>query len=174
MGNTIPHGDRLHECSSTCPEYNEDAQIIDLPQDFKEHFGLEGEYVVREPEPEAQKPNLYVREGDQQLPTPNGNRSCQERFMDRIGETMPARMELGLARYGTLLQPFNGRDFMRDTFEELLDLSVYLEGVAFEREAMLDLIYDLALEGPNADLQSRARVMILSMGKALDLSEDDL
>lgn len=193
MGNTIPHGDRLHECSSTCPEYVGPRKLAGV-QPLLDHFGVEGEFEVRDsderpvefggatfppgttfkPAESAEKPNLYVREGDQGLPVPNDHTSCQERFMDRVNTMAPARMELGLARYGTLLQPFNGRNFMQDVFEEMFDAWAYLEGVAFEREAMLDLIYDLALEGPNEALQKRARVMILSMGKALDLSEEDL
>lgn len=115
------------------------------------------------------------REGDQVRPTPNTETSCQQRFMDRISQDMPPRMELGLQRYGTLLQPFNGRDFMKDTFDELLDLSVYLEGVAVEREAMMDLLFDLAgwpQVPANAieemsDLVKRAQVLLLSMGQTV-------
>jgi hypothetical protein len=53
---------------------------------------------------------------------------------------MPERMQVGLRRYGTLLQPFNGRNYMQDAWEELLDLSVYLEGVRREREALIGLL----------------------------------
>lgn len=169
MGNTIPHGDRLHECTPTCPENATDRRVLNPPgsgmQDLLEHFGIgDKTYVVDESEPAMRK-----REGDQELPVPNDHPSCQERFMQRIGKEMPARMALGRHRYGTLLQPLNGRNFMRDAFDELLDLSVYLEGVAFEREAMMDLLYDVAVEEPNESLQQRARALLLSMGQALDL-----
>lgn len=108
--------------------------------------------------------DLYEREGDQALPVHNDEVSCQQRFGDRVAETMPVRMELGLRRYGTLLQPFNGRDFMRDAFEELFDLSVYLEGVAAEREAMLELLQDVREgQGGLADLQYRADLLLASM-----------
>ena len=44
------------------------------------------------------------------------------------------RRELGVSRYGTALQPFNGRDMLRDAYEEVLDLAVYLRGVIEERD----------------------------------------
>lgn len=93
---------------------------------------------------ETSKPNLYVREGDQALPVPNDEMSCQQRFMDRVNKMAPARMELGLARYGTLLQPFNGRDFAQDVFEEAFDLWAYLEGLVAERDAMMALLKQFA------------------------------
>lgn len=40
---------------------------------------------------------------------------------------MKARHELGKSRYGTALQPFNGRDALQDALEEALDMLVYLE-----------------------------------------------
>lgn len=127
----------------------------------------------------AQKPNLYRREGDQALPVPNAETSCQQRFMDWVNELAPVRMELGLARYGTLLQPFNGRDFMQDAEEELFDLSVYMQGIRAEREAMLDLLGDVAaIGGPDAELTMEqvaheARVLLLSMGRSITVAVTD-
>lgn len=187
MGNTIPHGDRLHECTPTCPE----ARVIERPvgpgiQGLLDHFGIEGDFVIRELEPgfdpdgrlgqvtQEFGPALRKREGDQELPTPNEERSCQEMFMDRIAREMPARMVLGKHRYGTLLQAFNGRDFMRDAHDELLDLSVYLEGVATERAAMMDLLYDVATLNRSADdLARSAQILLLSMGQSIDFSDGD-
>lgn len=149
MGNTIPHGDRLHECTPSCPEGVHDHA----------------------------KPNLYVRDGDQALPVPNDEESCQARFMARVNTMAPARMELGMARYGTLLQPFNRRDFMQDVFEEMFDAWAYLEGVAAEREAMLALLHDLASwpQKPSdmivevGQLQQRAAILLLSMGRSVEV-----
>lgn len=42
-------------------------------------------------------------------------------------ELMRARDEFGLRKYGTRLQPFNGRDSLADAIDEALDLCVYLE-----------------------------------------------
>lgn len=44
------------------------------------------------------------------------------------------RKEYGLNKYGTLLQPFNGRDALMDAYQEALDLVVYLRQVMFERD----------------------------------------
>lgn len=43
------------------------------------------------------------------------------------------RDAVGRKRYGTPLQPHNGRDALRDAYEEALDLCVYLRQVIFER-----------------------------------------
>lgn len=42
------------------------------------------------------------------------------------------RDRLGAEKYGTRLQPFNGRDSLRDAYEESLDQVVYLKNNAFE------------------------------------------
>lgn len=47
---------------------------------------------------------------------------------------MAARDNLGRKRYGTALQPFNGRDNLRDAYEEALDLAVYLRTAIYERD----------------------------------------
>lgn len=46
---------------------------------------------------------------------------------------MHARDDLGRARYGTPLQPHNGRDALQDAYEEALDLCVYLRQAIEER-----------------------------------------
>jgi hypothetical protein len=63
-------------------------------------------------------------ETDQQLPIPNDQVSCQ----DMVIADIETRKALGISKYGTLLQPFNGRSFLQDAYEEVLDLAVYLRG----------------------------------------------
>lgn len=46
------------------------------------------------------------------------------------------RYELGKARYGTGLQPFNGRSGLRDLYEELMDAVMYVRQVIEEDKAM--------------------------------------
>jgi len=41
-------------------------------------------------------------------------------------EDMEARREMGLRKYGTVLQPNNGRNALVDAYQEALDLVVYL------------------------------------------------
>jgi hypothetical protein len=50
------------------------------------------------------------------------------RIRDEVCDDLAARKAFGLAKYGTPLQPFNGRDMLRDLYDELLDASVYARG----------------------------------------------
>lgn len=53
---------------------------------------------------------------------------------DLVLADMAARDALGLARYGTRLQPGNGRDSLADAYAEALDLAVYLRQAIHERD----------------------------------------
>lgn len=59
---------------------------------------------------------------------------------------MKARDRLGRERYGVPLQPGNGRDALRDAYEEALDLCAYLRQAICERDgdddALLEWIED--------------------------------
>lgn len=46
---------------------------------------------------------------------------------------MAERRRVGIARYGTPLQPGNGRDALVDAYQEALDLAVYLRQAIEER-----------------------------------------
>ena len=70
------------------------------------------------------------REGDQQAPVPNNKPAIQ----DLVMQDMLARKLLGQQRYGTPLQPHNGRDMMQDLYEELLDACNYIRGAIYERD----------------------------------------
>ncbi len=71
-----------------------------------------------------------VREGDQPLPTPNDRPDIQSLVLEDIRE----RRNVGIQRYGTALQPHNGRDALRDAYEEALDLVMYLRQMMEERD----------------------------------------
>jgi hypothetical protein len=68
---------------------------------------------------------------DQPTPVKN-DRPC---IQDMVIADMEARKAVGLKRYGTLLQPFNGRDALRDLYEELLDAAQYVRQEIEERDA---------------------------------------
>lgn len=70
------------------------------------------------------------REGDQPLPVKNDLPAVQ----DLVLADIEARKALGIQRYGTLLQPFNGRDGLRDLYEELLDAAIYARQLLYERD----------------------------------------
>lgn len=46
---------------------------------------------------------------------------------------MEQRRLVGIERYGTPLQPFNGRDALIDLYQELLDAAVYVRQLIAER-----------------------------------------
>lgn len=53
---------------------------------------------------------------------------------DLVKADFDARDELGAKRYGTRLQPHNGRDALRDMYEEILDAAVYARQMLYERD----------------------------------------
>lgn len=79
--------------------------------------------------PETGRPHLRHREGDQPLPVRNDSRDIQSMVIDDIR----ARRELGISRYATALQAGNGRDALRDLYEELTDAVMYTRQLMAER-----------------------------------------
>lgn len=67
---------------------------------------------------------LRQRPGDQQLPTINEGEPF---IQDLVIADIEARRQLGIQRYGTALQAHNGRDSLRDAYEEAIDLTLYLK-----------------------------------------------
>ena len=51
-----------------------------------------------------------------------------------------ARRKVGIERYGTPLQAFNGRDALRDAYDEVLDLACYLRQMLAERIRLPDIV----------------------------------
>jgi hypothetical protein len=66
----------------------------------------------------------------QPMPTPNDHDDVQAAVVQDLLE----RRELGIAKYGTPLQPLNGRDALRDAYEEAIDLACYLMQAIMERD----------------------------------------
>lgn len=53
---------------------------------------------------------------------------------DLVIRDMVARKKMGLDKYGTLLQPENGRDSLVDAYQEVLDLAAYLRNEIERRD----------------------------------------
>ena len=53
---------------------------------------------------------------------------------DLVVADMVHRDRIGRERYGTPLQPMNGRDALIDLYQELLDAVVYVRQLIFERD----------------------------------------
>lgn len=104
-------------------EVNEDGILVQV-----DPRGADPLYV---PEPTKQ------RDGDQPLPEVSDRPYIQPLVIEDIQK----RIILGIERYGTPLQPLNGRDTMRDAYEEALDLTVYLRSVIEERKLALGAIH---------------------------------
>ncbi len=70
------------------------------------------------------QPTRANRKGDSQgLPTVNN----QPYIHDLVIVDIEARRAIGIERYGTALQPHNGRNALLDAYEEVLDLAMYLK-----------------------------------------------
>lgn len=66
----------------------------------------------------------------QPLPAPNATTP----ILDLVQADIAARDRVGRAKYGTPLQAGNGRDALRDAYEEALDLAFYLRQAIAERD----------------------------------------
>lgn len=77
------------------------------------------------------EPSRAGREGDEQS-MPVASEAPVAHMM--VQGDLEDRLMLGIKRYGQPLQPFNGRDSLRDAYEEVLDLAVYLRNEIYERE----------------------------------------
>jgi len=71
-----------------------------------------------------------VEPREQELPVANDNPAV----WDLVLADMARRDKLGESRYGSRLQAHNGRDSLRDLYEELLDGAVYARQLMFERD----------------------------------------
>ncbi len=69
---------------------------------------------------------------NQPEPTPQPN--DQPAVWDLVIADMRERDATGLAKYGTRLQPHNGRNALRDAYQEVLDLAAYLRQKIYEEE----------------------------------------
>ena len=63
-------------------------------------------------------------------PQPNGKPAVWHLVLSDMQE----RHDWGVKKYGTPLQPFNGRDALTDAYQEALDLCVYLRQAIWERD----------------------------------------
>lgn len=63
-------------------------------------------------------------------PIPNDHPSAHDLLIAEVGR----RKAFGIAKYGVTLQPFNGRDPLKDALDEAIDLCVYLVTAIEERD----------------------------------------
>ena len=65
---------------------------------------------------------------------------------DLVSNDMQERKKYGLKKYDSLLQPFNGRNFLQDSYEEVQDLIVYLKG-SLEEQKVVEFFFRSTLQG---------------------------
>lgn len=65
------------------------------------------------------------------------------KLLKEIETDLMERRALGLRRYGSLLQPGNGRDPLRDAYEEVLDLVAYFRQLIMARDEAVTLLVEL-------------------------------
>ena len=70
-------------------------------------------------------------EYDQPLPTGSED---YPNMQDLVIDDIKLRLQIGIQRYGQGLKPFNGRDMLKDLYDELLDAAVYIRGAMYERD----------------------------------------
>lgn len=68
---------------------------------------------------------------EHQLDPVKNNLPC---IQDLVVNDINARKKVGIERYGTVLQPFNGRSALMDAYQEALDLAIYLKQLLYEEE----------------------------------------
>ena len=78
----------------------------------------------------AEHDATHAATAEQPPPAPNAGPA----IWPLVRQDMQARDDLGRKRYGTPLQPWNGRDALRDLYEELLDAAVYARQAIYERD----------------------------------------
>lgn len=66
---------------------------------------------------------------EQPDPIPNE----QPAVWELVIQDMLERNQIGIKKYGTPLQPWNGRNALVDAYQEALDLCVYLRQAIYER-----------------------------------------
>lgn len=64
----------------------------------------------------------------QQIPEKND----KPYIWDLVRRDIQQREDYGVSKYGTRLQPFNGRNSLVDAYQEALDLAVYLRQRIYE------------------------------------------
>lgn len=69
---------------------------------------------------------------NQPQPAPSGNELPA--VWDLVMSDFKERDETGMRKYGTRLQPHNGRDILIDIYQELMDAVVYTRQAIFERD----------------------------------------
>lgn len=110
--------------------------------------------------PEERKPSWIEPEP---MPTTNELPYMWPKSITRIINIAKERDDFGAKKYGTRLQPFNGRDPLVDAFQEGLDQLVYIEQELFERQ-----YNNAVIEAAVALVESQDLSLLANLDKAVN------
>jgi hypothetical protein len=88
-------------------------------------------------------------ENGEPKPIPNDGSSMHDLVINDLQE----RKDYGLNKYDSLLQAYNGRNFLQDIYEELQDGIVYMRG-ALEEQKVVSFFIRTLLQGYKATYDS--------------------
>lgn len=106
------------------------AELRGLARELLDHVGIEPTTEEESGRAARLRSRLWQL-ADVEQPAPRA--TTGRPVWQLVVEDMHARDQLGRARYGVPLQAHNGRDALRDAYEEALDLAVYLRQAIEER-----------------------------------------
>lgn len=108
------------------------AELRGLARELLDHVGVEPTSEEEAGRAARLRSRLEtIANGTQPEPKPTSARP----IWVLVIEDMLARDQVGRERYGVPLQAGNGRDALRDAYEEALDLAAYLRQAIEERRA---------------------------------------
>lgn len=96
-------------------------------------------------------------------------RNDQTPVQDLVIADLERRKAVGLAKYGTLLQPFNGRDALLDAYQEAMDLTQYLRQALEERSQLATALDALCLTCEARGIDVRVhRALLRAFGGSIE------
>jgi hypothetical protein len=87
---------------------------------------------------------------NEQLKPNKGAKVITQDAQIRILQTLDKQNNKGFQKYGSYLSTFNGRDSIRDMWEEIADLVNYAEALSQEYERMREMLFGLYYDVPKA------------------------
>lgn len=109
-------------------------------------------------------------------PEKNDKPCVQDMVIADINE----RKQVGIERYGTVLQPFNGRSALWDAYQEAIDLCQYLRQLIYEeehnpdREWVHELRRKISLAKINAAVENHLHDRMQIAAEIMDTVENEL
>lgn len=119
----------VYGCVTSSPRQDADSKILEFRKILFDQKEAQKKAEREAAAPEKSKAPEPVQEKATQ-PAPAKNE--EQPVWPKVVADMQARDALGEARYGTRLQPFNGRHQLLDAYEESLDKTVYLKSAILE------------------------------------------